>query len=275
MEKCEGCQHYQNGQCSTTQCVEEEAHLQEVKHIIGIMSGKGGVGKSSITALLACALQNRGASVGILDGDIMGPSIAKMFGVRGPAKNIEERIMPVNSKTGIKIMSMNLLLPKETDPVIWRGPVISGVIKQFWKEVFWGKLDYLLIDFPPGTGDVALTVMQSLPLKGIVMVTSPQGLVQMIVEKGVTMAERMNVSIIGVLENMSYVQPPGYPEPYYLFGEGKTQEISKTLNLNFLGNFPIDRELVMLADRGEVEQYHNSMFLDLADRLHEYCNNSK
>ncbi|GAB6085456.1 Mrp/NBP35 family ATP-binding protein [Alkaliphilus crotonatoxidans] len=267
MEKCSGCQHYKDGKCSTTQCTVEENHLGEFKHIIGVMSGKGGVGKSSVTALLASALRKSGAQVGVLDGDIMGPSIARLFGVEGPAIGTEDGIKPVLSKTGIKIMSMNLLLPKETDPVIWRGPVISGVIKQFWQEVDWGKLDYLLIDFPPGTGDVALTVMQSIPLKGIIMVTSPQGLVQMIVEKGVAMANKMEVPIIGLLENMSYVQPPGYPEAYYLFGEGKTKEVSEALGLRFLGHFPIDRELTILSDRGEIETYESKQFLELAKDL--------
>lgn len=275
MDKCQGCEHYKNNQCSTSQCTEEGNRLNEIKHVIGVMSGKGGVGKSSVSALLASALLKKGVTVGILDGDIMGPSIGRLFGVKGPAGNSEEGIIPVASEKGIKIMSMNLLLPKETDPVIWRGPVISGVIKQFWQDVIWGELDYLIIDFPPGTGDVALTVMQTIPLDGIIMVTSPQGLVQMIVEKGVNMAEKMGIPILGLLENMSYVQPPGYPEPYYLFGEGKTENISKELELEFLGRFPIDQKLVRLADEGEIEAYSSESFDHLAQRIQEMLRKKK
>ncbi|WP_026477614.1 Mrp/NBP35 family ATP-binding protein [Alkaliphilus transvaalensis] len=269
MEKCQGCNHFKDGKCGTSTCtVEEEINpFNKINKVIGIMSGKGGVGKSTVTAMLANALAAKGNKVGILDGDIIGPSIAKLFGVKGPTHNTEKGLLPVVSKNKIKIMSMNLLLPNETDPVIWRGPVVGNVIKQFWKDVFWGELDYLLIDFPPGTGDVALTAMQSLPVDGIIMVTAPQSLVQMIVEKGVKMVQKMDKPILGVLENMSYVQPPGYPEPYYLFGKGRTKEVVSKLGLEFLGGLPIEKEMVELADVGKIHQHESQLFINLAERV--------
>ncbi|MBM7615263.1 Mrp/NBP35 family ATP-binding protein [Alkaliphilus hydrothermalis] len=268
MEKCQGCNYYQNGKCGTSTCIVEEGNpLNKIKHVIGIMSGKGGVGKSTVTALLANALKKNGNQVGILDGDITGPSIAKIFGIKGPVLNSENGVIPAETENKVKIMSMNLLLPKESDPVIWRGPVVAGVINQFWNDVIWGELDYLLIDLPPGTGDVALTVMQSIPVDGIIMVTSPQSLVHMIVKKGIKMTQKMDKKILGVIENMSYVQPPGYPEPYYLFGKGKTEEVVKQLGLEFLGGFPIEKEMVELADQGAIHKYDNQLFKQLADKV--------
>ncbi|SCY81444.1 Mrp/NBP35 family ATP-binding protein [Alkaliphilus peptidifermentans] len=269
MEKCQGCEYFKDGECGSSSCtfIEKGNEANKIKYVIGIMSGKGGVGKSSVTAMMANVLKNNNYKVGILDGDITGPSIAKMFGVRGPARNVEGGIQPVITENGISIMSMNLLLPNETDPVIWRGPIVSGVIKQFWNDVIWGELDYLLVDFPPGTGDVALTAMQSLPLNGVVMVASPQNLVHMIVKKGIKMAEGMKIPIIGLIENMSYVQPPGLDKPYYLFGEGKTEEVANELGLNFLGRIPIEREFVDLMDSGEIYKYKHSAFEKLIEHL--------
>ncbi|MBU5677994.1 Mrp/NBP35 family ATP-binding protein [Alkaliphilus sp. MSJ-5] len=268
-DKCNGCSHSVEGKCTSNSCIvpEKENEFSRIKNVIGIMSGKGGVGKSSVTSMLASSLAKKGYLVGILDGDITGPSIPKLFGLKGPAKQLDQSIVPIVAENGVKVMSMNLLLPNETEPVIWRGPVVGGVVKQFWTDVSWGELDYLLIDFPPGTGDVALTVMQSIPIEGIVMVTSPQSLVSMIVTKGINMAEKMNIPVIGLIENMSYVQPPSYPEPYYLFGKGKTEEVANELGIDFLGNISIEKEFVELSDRGRVFEYKNTIFDEIADKL--------
>lgn len=268
-DKCNGCKHSVEGKCGTSSCIvpEVENKFSSIKNVIGIMSGKGGVGKSSVTSMLASALAQKGFTVGILDGDITGPSIPKLFGLKGPAKQSEEGIQPMTATNGVKVMSMNLLLPSETEPVIWRGPVVGSVVKQFWTDVVWGKLDYLLIDFPPGTGDVALTVMQSLPISGIVMVTSPQSLVNMIVQKGINMAKKMNIPVVGLIENLSYVQPPSYPEPYYLFGKGKTEEVANELRIDFLGNIPIEMEFAELSDSGKIFEYKNVIFDEMAEKL--------
>lgn len=268
-DKCSGCQHSVEGKCTSNSCIvpEVENQFSRIKNVIGIMSGKGGVGKSSVTAMIASTLAKKGYSVGILDGDITGSSIPKLFGLKGPAVQNEKGIQPKIAENGVKVMSMNLLLPDENEPVIWRGPVVGSVVKQFWTDVEWGEIDYLLIDFPPGTGDVALTVMQSLPIGGIVMVTSPQGLVSMIVNKGINMAEKMNIPVVGLIENMSYVQPPSYPKPYYLFGEGKTKEIAEEIGVDFLGSIPIEREFTELSDQGRVFDYENPVFDNIADEL--------
>lgn len=268
-EKCDSCSQNVDGKCTSDSCIvpEKENKHSKIKNVVGIMSGKGGVGKSSVTAMLASTLSDKGYSVGILDADITGPSIPKLFGLKGPARQSEEGILPEISKNNIKIMSMNLLLPNETEPVIWRGPVIGGVVKQFWTDVVWGELDYLLIDFPPGTGDVALTVMQSIPVEGIVMVTSPQSLVSMIVNKGIKMTAKMDIPVVGLIENMSYVQPPSYPEPYYLFGKGETEEVSKQLNIDYLGNVPIVKEFTELSDVGKVYEYKSDVFDKITDKI--------
>ncbi|ABW18094.1 Mrp/NBP35 family ATP-binding protein [Alkaliphilus oremlandii] len=267
--KCDGCQHNVEGGCSSKSCIvlEKENQWSSIEKVIGIMSGKGGVGKSSVTSLLAATLAKKGYAVGILDGDITGPSIPRLFGLKGQARQSEEGLLPTVAEDGVKVMSMNLLLSEETEPVIWRGPVVSGVMKQFWTDVVWGELDYLLIDFPPGTGDVALTAMQSLPIDGIVMVTSPQGLVSMIVNKGIHMAEKMNVPVLGLVENMSYVQPPSCSEPYYLFGKGKTEEVAKELGVDFLGSIPIEQEFAELSDQGKVFEYTNENFDKIANKV--------
>lgn len=217
------------------------------------MSGKGGVGKSLLTSLLASAAQKRGARVGILDGDITGPSIPKVFGLKDKAEGSEEGIYPLVSKSGIKIMSVNLLLEEEEDPVIWRGPVISGVVKQFWSDVIWGELDYLFIDMPPGTGDVPLTVFQSVPLDGAILVTAPQDLVSLIVKKAYHMAEKMNIPLLGIVENMSYMKCPDCGKILYPFGEGQSQNMADSMGLPFLGKLPIVQEIAALCDAGRVE----------------------
>ena len=220
-----------------------------------MLSGKGGVGKSLVTGSLAVELNRRGHTVGVLDADITGPSIPKMLGMSGRrASGIGNLLLPEVSSTGIKVMSSNLLLANETDPVLWRGPVIAGAIKQFWSDTSWGPLDYLLVDMPPGTGDVALTVFQSLPVDGIVVVTSPQDLVSMIVAKAVNMADKMNVPILGIVENMSYVVCPDCGKKIEVFGQSKLDEVAATYNLKVLGRLPIDPALALACDAGAIEE---------------------
>lgn len=232
----------------------EENNLSEVKRVIAVLSGKGGVGKSFITGALATELARKGNTVGILDADITGPSIPKMLGMSGRhAHALGNLLLPEISDHGIKVLSSNLLLKNETDPVLWRGPVIAGAIRQFWSETSWGPLDYLLVDMPPGTGDVALTVFQSLPVDGIVIVTSPQDLVSMIVAKAVNMAEKMNIPILGVIENMSYVTCPDCGKKIEVFGKSKLDEVAKTYGIDMLGRLPIDPALAEACDRGEIE----------------------
>ncbi|MFZ5596508.1 MAG: P-loop NTPase [Bacillota bacterium] len=233
-----------------------------IRNVIAVMSGKGGVGKSSVTSLLASGFRKRGYRVGILDADITGPSVPRMFGVKGPARSNEICIFPLESAGGIKIMSLNLLMPVEDDPVIWRGPIIAGAVKQFWTDVAWGDLDYLFVDLPPGTGDVPLTVMQSLPLNGIVVVSSPQDIAVMIVKKAVKMAMQMNVPILGLIENMSGVICPHCGEEFPLFGSGGSEEISRSFNIPFLGKLPLDPHLSELCDRGKIEDYQSDLFMN-------------
>ena len=238
-----------------------EAHVGKV---YGIVSGKGGVGKSMVTSQLAVAMRRRGYNVGIMDADITGPSIPKAFGIHDHARGYENTLLPVESKTGIQVMSINLLLENETDPVIWRGPVISGVVQQFWTEVLW-NCDYLFVDMPPGTGDVSLS--QSIPLDGIIIVASPQELVSMVVEKAVRMAEMMEVPIVGLVENMSYVACPDCGRKIYLFGQGKTAEAAKAHKLPLLAEMPIDPALAALVDAGDIESFKGDWLKGVADRL--------
>ena len=237
-----------------------------VGKVYGIVSGKGGVGKSMVTSQLAVTMRRRGYSVGVLDADVTGPSIPKAFGVHGQALGSEEGLYPMESRTGIQVMSTNLLLPNETDPVIWRGPVISGVVQQFWTDVLW-NCDYLFVDMPPGTGDVSLSVFQSIPLDGIIIVASPQELVSMVVEKAVKMAEMMEVPIVGLVENMSYVSCPDCGKKFYLFGEGKTAEAAARHGLSVLAEMPIDPALASLTDAGNIESFQGSWLDAAADRL--------
>ena len=230
-----------------------EAHIGKV---YGIVSGKGGVGKSMVTSQLAVTMRRRGYQVGILDADVTGPSIPKAFGVHGQAMGSEAGLYPMTSKTGIQIMSTNLLLPNETDPVIWRGPVISGVVQQFWTDVLW-NCDYLFVDMPPGTGDVSLSVFQSIPLDGIIIVASPQELVSMVVEKAVKMAEMMEVPIVGLVENMSYVACPDCGKKLYPFGKSHLDEIAGEEKLNIIGRIPMKTEFAEAADAGEFDKIRN------------------
>lgn len=257
MAECENCSSAGNCayQGQEQGCPNEKKNeLNKIKHVIAVMSGKGGVGKSTVTALLAAALNKQGNKVGVLDADITGPSIPKLFGLKGAPDVTEFGILPKKSEKGIEIMSINLLLPSEDEPVIWRGPVISGAIKQFWEEVVWGELDYLLVDLPPGTGDAPLTVMQSLPLAGAVIVTSPQELAHMVVRKAVKMADKMNVPLLGMVENMSYMECPDCGKKLYPFGEGKTSLMAMELNIPFLGVLPIEPSLSSYGDQGKIEE---------------------
>jgi len=237
-----------------------------VGKVYGVVSGKGGVGKSMVTSQLAVTMRRRGYSVGVLDADITGPSIPKAFGVHGQAMGNQLGLLPMESRTGIEIMSTNLLLANETDPVIWRGPVISGVVQQFWTDVIW-DVDYLFVDMPPGTGDVSLSVFQSIPLDGIVIVASPQELVSMVVEKAVKMAEMMEVPIVGLVENMSYITCPDCGKKMHIFGEGKTAEAAARHNLSVLAEMPIDPALAALVDAGDIESFQGDWLSAAADKL--------
>ncbi|MBR6735734.1 MAG: Mrp/NBP35 family ATP-binding protein [Oscillospiraceae bacterium] len=225
----------------------------KVKKVIAVMSGKGGVGKSLVTSLLACEAARRGYHAAILDGDITGPSIPLSFGLHQKAESDGEVLFPVRTKTGIDVMSINLLLENETDPVLWRGPIIGGVIKQFWTDVLWDDVDYMFVDMPPGTGDAQLTLLQSLPVDGIVVVTSPQELVSMIVSKAVNMANVMNVPLLGIVENMSYVECPDCGKKLYVFGEGKLQETAMQYDTPILAQLPLDAAVAAAVDAGCVE----------------------
>ena len=237
-----------------------------VGKVYGIVSGKGGVGKSMVTSQLAVALSRRGCKVGIMDADVTGPSIPKAFGIRDKAVGTERGLFPCVSKHGIEIMSINLLLDDETDPVIWRGPVIGGVVTQFWTDVIW-DVDCLLVDMPPGTGDVPLNVFQSIPLNGIVIVTSPQDLVSMVVEKAVKMAEKMAVPIVGLVENMSYLVCPDCGRKIYLFGEGRSAEAAKKHGIPLLAQMPIDPQLAALTDEGRIEEFKGDWLADAVTAL--------
>lgn len=241
--------------------------MSKVKHVIAVMSGKGGVGKSLVTSMLAASLRKAGHDVGILDADVTGPSIPRMFGVTERPEQMEFGLISPQSKLGIRIMSLNLLLENEDDPVIWRGPLMAGVIRQFWTDVVWGSLDYLLVDLPPGTGDAPLTVMQSLPLDGAVVVTSPQELVMMVVGKAVKMAKKMNVPILGVVENMSGIMCPTCGDHIEVFGTSKGSKITKKFDVPFWGSVPLDPKLAALCDAGGVEEYESNIFKNMASQL--------
>lgn len=238
-----------------------------IKKIIGIISGKGGVGKSLVTSMMAVTMNRRGHKAAILDADITGPSIPKAFGIKEKAVGTKEGILPIKSKTGINMMSINLLLEKDTDPVVWRGPIIANTVKQFWSEVLWGDIDYMFIDMPPGTGDVPLTVFQSIPVDGIIIVTSPQELVSMIVSKAVKMAEMMNIPILGLVENMSYFQCPDCGGKHKLFGNSHIEEIAKEHNLEVLGKLPIDPKIAEAVDLGNIENFQGDWLNKVADHL--------
>ena len=245
----------------------ETNELSNVKKVIGVVSGKGGVGKTLVTSLLAVEARRRDFKTAILDADFTGPSIPKEFGLKQRATGDEQFIYPVVTKTGIEVMSVNLLLEDEKQPVVWRGPVIAGVVKQFWNEVVWNDVDYMFVDMPPGTGDVPLTVYQSIRLDGIVIVTSPQELVSMIVAKAANMAKMMNIPILGIIENMSYVKCPKCGEEIKIFGEGHTEETAKEFGTTLLAKIPFDSELSKLSDNGCIELFEGSWLTEAADKL--------
>lgn len=228
--------------------------MSSIKKVIGVASGKGGVGKSMVTSLLAVALGKKGYRTAILDADITGPSIPRAFGIRGRAVSDEDGIYPAETPDGVSIISANMLLDGETDPVIWRGPMIAGIVKQFWTDVIWSDVDYLFVDMPPGTGDVPITVFQSIPLDGLVVVASPQELVGMVVEKALNMARAMDVRVTGLIENMSYVQCPDCGKKISVFGESHIDGIARSFGLKVLAKMPIDPELAALCDKGEIEK---------------------
>ena len=240
-----------------------------VGKVFGVVSGKGGVGKSMVTSQLAVTMRRRGYNVAVLDADVTGPSIPKAFGVHCRANGTEDAILPVETRTGIQLMSVNLLLENETDPVIWRGPVIGGVVQQFWGDVLWQDVDYMFVDMPPGTGDVALNVFQTLPVDGVIIVASPQELVSMVVEKAVKMAQMMNIPIVGIVENMSYLTCPDCGKKLYLFGEGKTEEAAARYNLPVLAKMPIEPALATLVDHGDIESFQGNWLDDVADAVSE------
>jgi len=241
--------------------------INEIQNVIAVMSGKGGVGKSLVAGLLSLSLARRGYEVGILDADITGPSIPKMFGITARPTGSDTGILPVLSRAGIEIMSINLLLPHEDDAVIWRGPLIGNAIKQFWEDVLWGRLDYLIVDLPPGTADAPLTVMQSLPLTGVIIVFSPQELAAMVVRKAMRMAQKMNVPILGVVENMSYFVVPETGKKLELFGKSKAGDMTKAAGAPLLGQIPIDPELARLCDEGDIERYESELTNTFVDAL--------
>jgi Mrp family chromosome partitioning ATPase len=260
-ESCEGCEK------NPKSFLEKTNELNSIKKVIGVVSGKGGVGKSLVTAMLSVLINRKGYNTGILDADITGPSIPKMFGINRRAQANELGLFPEKTHNNIRIMSINLLLEQTDAPVIWRGPLLAGTVKQFWTDVIWGDLDFLFIDMPPGTGDVPLTVFQSIPLDGIVIVTSPQELVSMIVKKAYNMAKQMNIPVLGVVENMSYVKCPDCGKEIKLFGESNLAETAKDLNINVLGRVPVDPVLAQLADKGEFERFNNDYLTDAAGKI--------
>lgn len=259
-ESCKGCSHAKEGGIPKEQ-LNPHSHI---KKVIGVISGKGGVGKSFVTASLANEMAFQGYRVGIMDADITGPSIPRMYGLKGAAVADDNGIYPMETGNSIKVMSVNLLLPQEDAPVIWRGPILANMVKQFWTDVVWGELDYLFVDMPPGTGDVPLTVFQSLPIDGIVIVSSPQDLVQMIVKKAYNMAKMMNVPVLGLVENYSYVKCPDCGKEIKVFGESHIDEIAAELNVSVLGKMPIEATFAEYADKGEFDKVVNT-YLEDAD----------
>jgi Mrp family chromosome partitioning ATPase len=248
----------------------QAAHLNHIRHVIAVMSGKGGVGKSLVSGLLAVSLQRKGMQVGVLDADITGPSIPKMFFPNGARPGATPTaILPAQSQSGVKIMSINLLLEHEDQAVIWRGPLIGGAIQQFWGDVLWGELDCLIVDLPPGTSDASLTVMQSLPLTGVVLVTSPQDLAGMVVRKAAQMAQQLNKPILGLVENMAYFVCPDTGKRYDVFGPSHAAEVALRLGVPFLGRLPIDSQIAELCDQGKVEDYASEIFAPIVERLVE------
>ena len=274
MRESENCSH--NCRECGSDCAERRApqsFLEEpgagthVKKVIGIVSGKGGVGKSLVTSLLASAMQKKGYQCAVLDADVTGPSIPCMFGIRKKAVSDETGILPAETKDGMKIMSVNLLLEHDTDPVVWRGPLIAGTVKQFWTDVCWGDVDYMFVDMPPGTGDVPLTVFQSLPVDGIVVVTSPQELVGMIVGKAVKMAEMLHIPVIGIVENMAYFECPSCHEKHFIFGDSHVEQIAAEYGIGMTAQIPVEPRLASACDSGSIAGFEAGWLSGLADGI--------
>ena len=269
----EGCNH-NCSECSEAcgsreqQSFLEKPHeLSKVKKVIGIVSGKGGVGKSIVTSLLAVIMQRRGYNTAILDADITGPSIPKAFGINNKVEGTDTALFPAKSKMGTQIISTNMLLEKESDPVIWRGPVVAGVVKQFWTDVIWTDVDYMFVDMPPGTGDVPLTVFQSLPIDAIVVVSSPQALVKMVVKKAVKMAEMMKIKVLGIVENMSYFECPNCKKKHNIFGDSHIEEFANEAKIESVSKIPIDPKLASACDKGMIELFEGDWLDNLADKI--------
>ncbi len=264
---CETCGENCGSRKSPQSFLENPHPMSSVKKVIGIVSGKGGVGKSIVTSMLAVLMQRKGYTSGILDGDITGPSIPKAFGLTEKATAIESGILPVVTKTGIPVMSLNLLLENEADPVVWRGPVIAGTVKQFWTDVIWEDVDYLFVDMPPGTGDVPLTIYQSFPLDGIVVVTSPQELVEMIVGKAVKMAEMLSIPILGIVENMSYFECPDCHGKHAIFGESHIESFAEKFGIDTVSKMPMQPALAAACDSGNIEGFEGTFLDEMAEKI--------
>ncbi len=257
------------GQRTKQSLVEQPHQMSTIKNVIAVVSGKGGVGKSMVTSMLAVLAQRKGLGSAVLDADITGPSIPKAFGITERAQGSEIGIIPAQTKKGIQVMSVNLLLENETDPVVWRGPVIAGTVKQFWTDVIWNDVDFMFVDMPPGTGDVPLTVFQSIPIKGIVVVTSPQELVSMIVEKAVNMAKMMNIPVLGLVENMSYFECPDCKKCHSIYGESHLEEIAAKHGIKNIARLPIDPELAKVSDSGLIELFEGDWLDELSDAIED------
>ncbi len=264
---CSSCSQSCSDRTQPQSFLEKPHELSHIKKVIGVVSGKGGVGKSMVTSLLAVAMQRKGYQTAVLDADITGPSIPKAFGLKQKAMGDNNGIYPVKTNTGIEVMSVNLLLPDETDPVVWRGPVIANTVKQFWTDVIWNDVDYMFVDMPPGTGDVPLTVFQSLPVDGIIVVTSPQELVSMIVGKAVKMAEMMDISVLGIVENMSYFECPDCKGRHTVFGESHIDEVAAKYGIKNIAKMPINPKLSAGCDKGLIELYDGDWLDGMTDML--------
>lgn len=264
---CETCGSNCSERTAPQSFLEKPMSGTRVKKVIGIVSGKGGVGKSLVTSLLTCAMQKRGYRCAVLDADITGPSIPRMFGIGTKAVSDGKGILPEQTKEGVKIMSVNLLLENDTDPVVWRGPIIAGMVKQFWTDVKWGDVDFMFVDMPPGTGDVPLTVFQSLPVDGIVVVTSPQELVGMIVGKAVNMAEMLNIPVLGLVENMAYFECPSCHDRHYIFGNSRVEQIAAQYGIGIISQIPIEPALALACDNGRIAEFNALWLDDLANCL--------
>ena len=264
---CETCGENCPSRQNPADFIEKPHELSSIKKVIGVVSGKGGVGKSLVTSMMSVLMQRRGYQSAILDADVTGPSIPRIFGLKERAMGDDNGIYPVKTKTGIEVMSVNLLLEDDTTPVVWRGPIIAGTVKQFWTDVIWNDVDYMFVDMPPGTGDVPLTVFQSLPVDGIIVVTSPQELVSMIVTKAVKMAQAMNIPILGIVENMSYVVCPDCGKAFQIYGESHVEEEAGKNGLKVLGRLPIDPKLAKSCDKGAMELFEGDWLEAAADAV--------